>query len=168
MAPEGTRRSRGGACLTYAYVIHYGEVKRPGGDDVASCHEAPDRGVHRLDGDPYPGHAWLSPRSNQPPPARVGRRQFGKEFKAMKARYPRQLAKLAVLATLVLTATTALTPPHTALAVTRTQVQMGDPDIGDLAPKKSAAFRIQVNTRQQMRSFTTWLWVARILYFRIT
>lgn len=84
----------------------------------------------------------------------------------MKAPSPRQSAK--VLAPVLLAAWLSASPINTpcVFAVTRTEVQMGDPDIGDLAPKKAAVMRLNEKPYRYASRLTFWLEVARAIHFR--
>ena len=84
----------------------------------------------------------------------------------MKAQSPRQPARVLLL--IGLTALLCVYPiaADPALAVTRTEVQMGDPDIGDLAPKKAAAVRIRDKTFSDVERLRLVLEIFRSLYFR--
>lgn len=85
----------------------------------------------------------------------------------MKAPSPRQAAN-AILVFSVMAVWLCAVPinvPH-ALAVTRTEVQMGDPDIGDLAPKKAATIRIQEKRYPTVNRLSLLFEMVRVLYFR--
>jgi hypothetical protein len=85
----------------------------------------------------------------------------------MKAPSPRHAAKILVLTLLAtcLCASTMNAPK--AFAVTRTEVQMGDPDIGDLAPKKASILRRREYSYPVASKFGLLIEIAKILYFRV-
>lgn len=85
----------------------------------------------------------------------------------MKAPSPRQSTK-AILVFCVMAAWLCAAPisvPH-ALAVTRTEVQMGDPDIGDLAPKKAATVRIYEKRYPAVNKLSLLFEMVRVLLMR--